>query len=149
MIYKDFFLNLRLICRLFGKDLPNKSHRLSVRAHRGFHWKMNDLQIALLLMWHFVYLWETMDNHFFSNVSLPLLLTVYSDEERTSLEQYVTQLPGLICIFRAWISLPALKPPPAPKDAPWDSSGTPTITSDSHFISFFPVWIYLLIIRWV
>ena len=50
-----------------------------------------------------------MDNHFFSNVSLPLLLTVYSDEERTSLEQYVTQLPGLICIFRAWISLPALK----------------------------------------
>lgn len=48
-----------------------------------------------------------MDNYFFSNVSLPLLLPAYSDEERTSLEQYVTQLPGLICIFRAGISLPA------------------------------------------
>lgn len=48
-----------------------------------------------------------MNNYFFSNVSLPLLLPAYSDEERISLEQYVTQLPGLICIFRAGISLPA------------------------------------------
>lgn len=67
-----------------------------------------------------------MDNYFFSNISLPVLLPAYSGEERTSREQYVTQLPGLICIFRAGISLPALKPPPALKGAPGDPTSAPS-----------------------
>lgn len=79
-----------------------------------------------------------MDNYFFSNVSLPLLLPAYSDEERTSLEQYVTQLPGLICIFRAGISLPAWKPPPTPKDTPETPAVVLLRPRLTHILSVFP-----------
>lgn len=65
-----------------------------------------------------------MDNYF-SNISLPLLLPAYSGEERISWEQHVSQLPGLICIFRAGIS-PRTKTTPHRKELPWDPTSAPS-----------------------